>query len=83
MTSESTMVSCPQCVPMYCGQVRQGQAWEAYGYERGFQAGVDSMRSPLQGLILSGLKSQRHQNAGQAMLQVCCNLIQCEIHQAG
>ena len=57
-------------VYVLCLQVRQWQAWEAYGYEQGFWAGIDCMRSLLQGPILANRNSQCHQNARQALLQV-------------
>ena len=51
-------------------QVEKWRPWEVYFTKQGFDAGIHSLMSPLQGMVLTNLKSQRRDNAMQHFIQV-------------
>ena len=51
-------------------QVEKWRPWEVYFTKQGFDAGIHSLMSPLQAMVLTNLKSQRRDNAMQHLIQV-------------
>ena len=51
-------------------QVEKWRPWEVYFTKQGFDAGIHSLMSPLQGMVLTNLKSQRRDNVMQHLIQV-------------